>query len=116
MRNIFREQRRSSIAMAVITLLLGLLLVLAPNRSIRFLCTLLGAALLITGLLYLFSWLSRQREGFPVWFLIPGLILAALGLLLSAVILWCCVKVVPWIIRGIVGLIRYPFRKAGAKK
>ena len=80
MRNIFREQRRSSIAMAVITLLLGLLLVLAPNRSIRFLCTLLGAALLITGLLYLFSWLSRQREGFPVWFLIPGLILAALGL------------------------------------
>ena len=45
-----------------------------------------------------------------------GCILAALGLLLSAVILWCCVKVVPWIIRGIVGLIRYPFRKAGAKK
>ncbi len=45
-----------------------------------------------------------------------GCILAALGLLLSAVIFWCCVKVVPWIIRGIVGLIRYPFRKAGAKK
>ena len=33
MGNIFREQRRSSIVMAVLTLLLGLLLVLAPNRD-----------------------------------------------------------------------------------
>lgn len=80
MKNIFWEQRRSSVVMAVITLLLGLLLVLAPDRSIRFLCTLLGTALLVTGLVYLFSWLARRREGFPVWFLLPGLILAALGL------------------------------------
>ena len=80
MKTILREQRRSSIAAAGITLVLGLLLVLAPNRSIRLLCTLLGAALLITGLVYLFSWLARRREGFPAWFLIPGLILAALGL------------------------------------
>lgn len=79
-RTIFREQRRSSVVMAVITLLLGLLLMLAPNRSIRFLCTLLGAALLVTGLFYLFNWLVRRREGFPIWFLIPGLLLAALGL------------------------------------
>ena len=50
MGNIFREQRRSSIVMAVLTLLLGLLLVLAPNRSIRLLCTVLGAAMLVAGL------------------------------------------------------------------
>ena len=80
MGNIFREQRRSSIVMAVLTLLLGLLLVLAPNRSIRLLCTVLGAALLVTGLIYLFTWLAKRRDGFPAWFLIPGLILAALGL------------------------------------
>ena len=49
MGNIFREQRRSSIVMAVLTLLLGLLLVLAPNRSIRLLCTVLGAAMLWRG-------------------------------------------------------------------
>ena len=50
MGNIFREQRRSSIVMAVLTLVLGLLLVLAPNRSIRLLCTVLGAAMLVAGL------------------------------------------------------------------
>ncbi len=80
MGNIFWEHRRSSVVMAAITLLLGLLLVLAPNRSIRFLCALLGTALLVTGLFYLFSWLTRRRTGFPAWFLIPGLILIALGL------------------------------------
>lgn len=80
MNNIFQEQRRSSVVMAVITLVLGLLLVFAPNRSIRLLCTILGAALLVTGLIYLFTWLARRKDGFPVWFLIPGLILAALGL------------------------------------
>ena len=80
MGNIFREQRRSSIVMAVLTLLLGLLLVLAPNRSIRLLCTVLGAAMLVAGLIYLFTWLAKRRDGFPAWFLIPGLILAALGL------------------------------------
>ena len=92
MKNIFREQRRSSAVMAAVTLLLGLLLMLAPGRSIRFLCTLLGTALLVAGLYYLFSWLARRRVGFPVWFLLPGLILAALGLWLltapgSAVVL-----------------------------
>ena len=80
MGNIFWEQRRSSLVMAVLTLLLGLLLVLAPNRSIRLVCTILGAALLIAGLIYIFTWLRRRRDGFPVWFLIPGLILTALGL------------------------------------
>ncbi len=80
MKNIFWEQRRSSIVMAVITVLLGLLLVLAPNRSIRFLCMLLGTALLVTGLFYLFGWFARRRSGFPMWFLLPGLILIALGL------------------------------------
>ena len=65
MGNIFREQRRSSIVMAVLTLLLGLLLVLAPNRSIRLLCTVLGAAMLVAGLIYLFTWLAKRREAFP---------------------------------------------------
>ena len=45
-----------------------------------------------------------------------GCLLTALGILLSLVTIWCCVKVLPWIIRGIVGLISYPFRKAGVGK
>lgn len=56
------------------------MLVLVPNRSIRFLCGLLGTALLVTGLIYILGWFAKRRDGFPVWFLIPGLLLAALGL------------------------------------
>lgn len=45
-----------------------------------------------------------------------GFLLLALGLLVSMATIWCGIKVVPWLIRGIVGLFRYPFRKAGAKE
>lgn len=47
-----------------------------------------------------------------------GCLLTAVGVLISVLILWCAVKVVPWMIRGIVSLIRLPFkkRKAGAGK
>ena len=45
-----------------------------------------------------------------------GCLLTALGILLSFVTVWCCIKIVPWLIRGLVGLVSYPFRKAGAKK
>ena len=81
MKSILREQRRSSIVAAAVTILLGLMLVLVPNRSIRFLCGLLGTALMVTGLIYILGWFAKRRDGFPVWFLIPGLLLAALGLL-----------------------------------
>lgn len=82
MGNIFREQRRGSIVMAVITLLLGVLLVLAPIQSVRLLCGLLGVALLLVGLSYVRSWadVGRRQAGVPRWFLLPGLLLAALGL------------------------------------
>ena len=46
MKSILREQRRSSIVAAAVTILLGLMLVLVPNRSIRFLCGLLGLSLI----------------------------------------------------------------------
>lgn len=81
MRNILREQRRSSMIAAVITILLGVLLIFVPNRSARFLCALLGGALVLTGAIYILGWLSKRRQtGFPVWFLLPGVILTALGL------------------------------------
>lgn len=43
-----------------------------------------------------------------------GCILTAVGILWSVATVWCCVKLVPWTIRTLVGLIRLPFRKAGA--
>ena len=50
MNSILQEQRRSSIAAALITILLGTVLIFWPDRSIRFLCSMLGALLLITGI------------------------------------------------------------------
>ena len=45
-----------------------------------------------------------------------GCLIFALGVLLSLLTIWCCIKILPWLIRGIVGLVSYPFRKAGADK
>lgn len=44
-----------------------------------------------------------------------GCLIFALGILLAVITVWCCVKILPGLIRGIVGLLSYPFRKAGAK-
>lgn len=81
MKNILRQQRRSSMVAAVVTILMGVLLIFIPNRSAQLLCALLGGALVLTGVIYIFGWLSKRRESdFPVWFLLPGVILTALGL------------------------------------
>ena len=39
-----------------------------------------GGGLLVIGLAYVLGCLARRRGGVPMWFLIPGIILAALGL------------------------------------
>lgn len=85
MNSIFQQQRRSSIAAALITMVLGLVLIFWPDRSIRFLCSMLGALLLITGIVYILGWFARRREGFPAFALIPGVILAGIGLWLLAI-------------------------------
>ncbi|MGI5962760.1 MAG: HdeD family acid-resistance protein [Lawsonibacter sp.] len=92
MKAILREQRRSSIVSAVVTILLGLVLISWPNRSVKILCTLLGVVIFLTGVVFFLGWLSRRREGLPAVFLLPGVILCALGIWLitspaSAVIL-----------------------------
>lgn len=80
MKTILRAQRRSSIAAAAVTILLGGFLVCWPDQSIGFLCMLLGAAVLITGIIYALGWLARRKEGLPAFFLLPGVVLCALGL------------------------------------
>lgn len=80
MKSILYEQRRSSIAAAAVTIVLGGLLVVWPDRSVNFLCMLLGAAIILTGLIYLLGWFRRRRDGYPVFFMLPGVILCALGL------------------------------------
>ena len=79
MKSILHEQRSSSVAAAAVTILLGLVLVCWPDRSIGFLCMLLGAAIFITGIIYVLGWIARRKEGVPAFFVLPGVILCALG-------------------------------------
>ena len=79
MKSILHEQRRSSIAAAVVTILLGLTLVWWPGSSVRLLCILLGFAVFITGVIYLLGWIARRQDGYPVVFLLPGVVLCAIG-------------------------------------
>lgn len=80
MKSILYEQRRSSVAAAAVTIVLGGLLMAWPDRSVNFLCMLLGAAIILTGLIYLLGWFRRRKDGYPVFFMLPGVILCALGL------------------------------------
>lgn len=84
MKSILREQRRSSSLVAVITIVLGGLLVCWPDRSVKVLCLLLGAAILITGIVYILGWAARRKQGAPSFFVLPGIILLALGLWLMS--------------------------------
>ena len=80
MKGILWEQRTSGVISALLTATAGGLLLFWPDRSVNFLCSLLGAALLVIGLVYILGCFARRRGGVPVWFLIPGIILSAVGL------------------------------------
>ena len=80
MKGILWEQRVSGVVSALLTAAAGGFLLFWPDRSVNLLCSLLGAALLVIGLAYVLGCLARRRGGVPMWFLIPGVILAALGL------------------------------------
>ena len=79
MKTILHEQRMSSIAAALVTILLGVVLIWWPDRSVNFLCVLLGVSIFFTGIIYILGWLARRREGVPAFFVLPGMILCALG-------------------------------------
>ena len=79
MNSILNQQRRSSIAAAVVTILLGLFLAFWPGQSVSFLCMLLGAAIALTGVIYFVGWLARRKAGVPALFVLPGVVLFALG-------------------------------------
>ena len=85
MRSILREQWASSVVMALITLALGVFLLFWPDRSMSFLCSLLGGALFIIGIVQILGWFVRRKSGsMPAWFLVPGISLMATGVWLMS--------------------------------
>ena len=83
MRSILREQKRSSTAAAVVTILVGLLLTFWPGHSVSLVCAVLGWGLAVTGVVYILGWIRRRRMGAPAFMILPGVILTALGLWLA---------------------------------
>ena len=71
MNSILRQQRRSSIAAAVVTILLGLFLAFWPGQSVSFLCMLLGVAIALTGVILWAGWPGEKR-GCPPCSCCPG--------------------------------------------
>jgi uncharacterized membrane protein HdeD (DUF308 family) len=80
MKTFLQTQKKNSIVAAVIVIILGLLLVFWPDQSGGFLCMLLGVSILLTGVIYLFSWFSKRKKGAPTYLVIPGIILLVLGI------------------------------------
>ena len=72
MKSILHQQRRSSIAAAAVAILLCAMLVWRPGWSGRFLCMMLGAAVLVTGIIYLLGWVARRRENPPMFLILPA--------------------------------------------
>ena len=80
MKSVLQEQRRSSALVALVTIILGVVLVVWPDRSVSMICAILGGALLLCGLLYVIGWFAgKRRQSKSVFMIIPGVILAGLG-------------------------------------
>ena len=80
MKSVLQEQRRSSALVALVTIVLGVVLVVWPDRSVSMICAILGGALLLCGLLYVIGWFAGKRQqSKSVFMIIPGVILAGLG-------------------------------------
>jgi len=69
----------SSILAALVTIALGVFLVWWPDRSMDFLCLMLGITIFAIGIIYILGWLARRKKGVPAFFVLPGVILCALG-------------------------------------
>lgn len=80
MKSVLQQQRRSSALVALVTIILGVVLVGWPDRSVSVICAILGGALLLCGLLYVIGCLvGKRRQTRSVFMIIPGVILAGLG-------------------------------------
>lgn len=79
MKAILHQQKMSSILAALVTIALGVLLVWWPDRSMDFLCLMLGITIFAIGIIYILGWLARRKKGVPAFFVLPGVILCALG-------------------------------------
>ena len=95
--------------LAAVTVVLALFGAIAGIVLAGFAILLAGIAVLGVGIVQTFATPAIGIAAAGV-----GCIVAAVGVLLSFATVWCCIRVIPWLIRGIAAVISYPFRKRKA--
>lgn len=80
MLNFFRELKRQSLMAAIVTILLGVLLMFAPGGLLALVLTILGWVLMILGAVTIFSFVLNREMNFGYGQLITGLIQLIFGL------------------------------------
>lgn len=76
----WKEFKNSYIFTCVIYIILGLVLLLYPEMSLKFVCNILGIFILLFGLFKIFSFFKNKADGFPYRFeLIMGIIFSVIG-------------------------------------
>ena len=104
MKSILQQQRHSSMISAIVTIALGCVMLMWPTSSVNIICSLLGGALTITGILYGMGWLTRRKAGsrstitllpcviligLGVWMMVrPGSVVAVIQYVFSALIIF----------------------------
>ena len=97
-----------TIVMAVVAVVIGICAAMVGLAAAGIAVLLVGGVLIGVGILKLFVMAPIGIALFGA-----GCLVLALGILLSMLGIFCCAKAIPWVIRGIVAVLRYPFRKAG---
>lgn len=95
--------------LAAVTVVLALFGAIAGIVLSGFAILLAGIAVLGVGIVQTFATPAIGIAAAGV-----GCVVAAVGVLLSFATVWCCIRVIPWLIRGIAAVISYPFRKRKA--
>lgn len=74
-----RSIKDSYIVTSVLYILLGLVLFIYPEMSLKLVCNMIGALILIYGGIKIFSWFRNRESGFFRFDLILGIVFAVIG-------------------------------------
>ena len=83
-KNVFRRMNTLTIMVAIITMILGGILLFMPEQTNKFVGTLVGISILLTGLITIYKFLKRDGAKIYSLSLTFGVIFSMIGLLLIA--------------------------------
>ena len=81
-KNVFRRMNNLSVLVAIITIILGLILLLMPEKTNKIVGTMVGISVLLTGLATIYKYFKRDGAKIYALSLTFGVIFAIIGVLL----------------------------------